>query len=372
MSQFLFQGLFSAGPRACFWCFSHSTKLNGACAVFHNSDAKLSRAQFLSQTLFGYGALFTVPHWLALASARAEAGELQSGTETPREDAFKNEVGTNANTNTKAAATRGTNSDPLSIEPLGPEETKYWAKKKAALDADPEVQMLRQVANDRPPIKTASVGLQFGMLVPEDGHLAPGQIALTFDDGPVPTVTKMILRALDEYSVPATFFQMGANARANPELSKLLVQHGHSVGSHTMNHPHLGQLAESLAQEEIIEGHKAVLAATGVGSNFFRFPFGEETPALVDFIQRSHLSSFKWNMEAQDWRFDGADDFYGHDLKRLLKAIMAEIDGKGRGIILMHDLMCTALVLPDVLNYLRIKDLTVVRFVQSPQVSEFT
>jgi len=321
----------------------------------NSNSAKLSRAQFLRDTLCGAGALVAVPYWLAPALA----GESHADSETPGADAFS-EQGT-AESKAAAVAT-GAASNLYSIESLSPEETDYWAKKKAELDDDPQVQKLRQEAKDKPPIKTASVALRFGVAVPEDGRLAPGQIALTFDDGPVPTVTKTILRALDAACVRATFFQLGANARKHPELSKLLVQHGHSVGSHTMTHPHLTELTELQAQDEIIEGHKAVLAATGVSCNFFRFPFGEESPTLVDFVRNRYLSPFKWNMESQDYRFDEADDFYGHDLRRLLKATMAEIDRKGTGIILMHDLMCTALVLPDVLNYLKIKGHTLVQF----------
>lgn len=61
-------------------------------------------------------------------------------------------------------------------------------------------------------------------------------VCLTFDDGPVPEVTPWLLDVLDEYGVKATFFVVGDNVRKYPELFRMLVERGHSVGNHTFNH----------------------------------------------------------------------------------------------------------------------------------------
>jgi peptidoglycan/xylan/chitin deacetylase (PgdA/CDA1 family) len=249
--------------------------------------------------------------------------------------------------------------DQLAPEPLTSEETEYWAKKKAELDLDPDIVNARRAAAKLPALKMQVVRVAPGM-IPAKGGLAAGFIALTIDDGPTATNSKMILKTLNDYGVNATFFHIGSRVEKNPLLSKLVMDQGQIVGSHTMHHAYLNKLSEKDAEKEILTGHAAVNQACGKVFPFFRFPYGESTPELLDFIKAQNLTAFSWNMCAYDWKFE--EEYYGEDLRRLYAGIVKEIDREGRGIILMHDRTCTALVLPDILDYLKIKKITLVQF----------
>ena len=249
--------------------------------------------------------------------------------------------------------------NPLSTEPISAEETKYWAKKKEELDIDPDVIKMRQAAAKMPPIKMQIVRVAPGML-PEQGGLAAGFIALTIDDGPTAANTRSLLKTLNDYGVKATFFHIGSRAEKNPLLCKLVVDDGQIVGSHTMHHAYMNKLTEEAAEKEFLAGQAAVRSACNTVAPFFRFPYGESTPELLDFLKAQNITSFGWNMCAYDWKFE--EDYYGEDLRQLYRGIIKEIDREGRGIILMHDRTCTSLVLPDVLNYIKVKKITLVQF----------
>ncbi|HKR23321.1 MAG TPA: polysaccharide deacetylase family protein, partial [Pyrinomonadaceae bacterium] len=79
----------------------------------------------------------------------------------------------------------------------------------------------------------------------------PGLLALTFDDGPDPRWTPAILDILKREQVPATFFIIGKNGQANPELLRRIVDEGHELGNHTFTHPNLGELPLPLTELEL-------------------------------------------------------------------------------------------------------------------------
>ena len=83
-----------------------------------------------------------------------------------------------------------------------------------------------------------------------DGELPAGQIALTFDDGPHATRTARVLEILAAAGVRATFFEIGRNAAAHPEISRRVVAAGHTVGSHTFSHADLPKVAEAHADSD--------------------------------------------------------------------------------------------------------------------------
>lgn len=93
-------------------------------------------------------------------------------------------------------------------------------------------------------------------------------VYLTFDDGPIPEVTPWVLDLLRKYNIKATFFCVGDNVRKHPEVFKMLVSAGHSVGNHTFNHLQ-GFKVKSDKYVENVE-----LADTYIRSNLFRPPHG--------------------------------------------------------------------------------------------------
>ena len=178
-----------------------------------------------------------------------------------------------------------------------------------------------------------------------DGDLPAGEIALTFDDGPHPTRTARVLEILAAAGVKATFFEIGRNAAAHPEISRQVVAAGHTVGSHTFSHPDLPKVTEPHAETEIESGEAAVSLALGLPPGhlpFFRFPYGAKTPAEQAFVSGRGNSTFFWNMDSDDWRT--------RDPHKLFLNVLQQIDRQGHGIILFHDIHeQTVIVLPHVL-----------------------
>jgi peptidoglycan/xylan/chitin deacetylase (PgdA/CDA1 family) len=113
------------------------------------------------------------------------------------------------------------------------------------------------------PAQTAPVGRkQFPRTLP----LAPKEIVLTFDDGPLPGATDRVLDALKHECVRATFFMLGRNAAAHPALAKRVLAEGHTVAHHTYKHALLNRMPIERAEAEIDHGIAAVEAVAYVES----------------------------------------------------------------------------------------------------------
>jgi hypothetical protein len=121
---------------------------------------------------------------------------------------------------------------------------------------------------------TPRVGLKsFPQTLPLDDH----EVVLTFDDGPWPATTSLVLAALARECVHATFFLIGRSASEHPDLVRRIAAEGHTIGHHTWKHPSLKRMTLSAATEEIDRGIGADEmalhgAATRIPSTpFFRF-----------------------------------------------------------------------------------------------------
>ena len=192
-----------------------------------------------------------------------------------------------------------------------------------------------------------------------DGELPAGQIALTFDDGPHPTRTVRVLQILADAGVKATFFEIGRNASARPEIARRVLAAGHTIGSHTFSHPNMARLPEPHAELEMESGDASVSAALGLRPGelpFFRFPYGAKTPSEQSFVQRHGNTTVFWNMDSEDWRI--------RDPHKLFLNVLSELDRAKHGIILFHDIHeQTVIVLPHVLAELRARHMKTVVFV---------
>jgi len=192
-----------------------------------------------------------------------------------------------------------------------------------------------------------------------DGRLGDGEIALTFDDGPHPERTPRVLQILADAGVKATFFEIGRNAAAYPEVARRVLAAGHTVGSHTFSHPNLSRITEPHAEAEVESGDASVSLALGLRAGelpFFRFPYGAKTPAQQGFVQRRGNTTFFWNMDSMDWKI--------RDPHRLFLNVLAELDRARRGIILFHDIHeQTVIVLPHVLAELRARHMKTIVFI---------
>ena len=182
------------------------------------------------------------------------------------------------------------------------------------------------------------------------------EVVLTFDDGPWPTNTRMVLEALAAHCVKATFFPVGKHAIWHPELLKEVAAQGHTIGSHTWSHANLGfkKMAEDKAKDEIELGMSAVKVALGAPpAPFFRFPYLQDPPALVSYLGKRNIGIFSMDLDSFDFKWRKPD--------QVIKTVMAKLERTGKGIILMHDFQqSTAKALPDLLNALKAKGYKVV------------
>jgi len=195
---------------------------------------------------------------------------------------------------------------------------------------------------------TPRVGLKsFPQTLPLGDH----EVVLTFDDGPWPATTSLVLAALARECVRATFFLIGRSASEHPELVRRIAAEGHTIGHHTWRHPSLKRTTLSAATEEIDRGIAADEmalhgAATRIPSTpFFRFPGFESTPATLEMLQSRGIVVFGADLWASDWNpMTPAQE---------LKLVTDRLAAAGKGIILLHDPKTrTAAMLPAFLRYL--------------------
>lgn len=142
----------------------------------------------------------------------------------------------------------------------------------------------------------------------------PRLIALTFDDGPYPVTTPLLLDVLAQLHVPATFFLIGRDAEQYPELTRRISLAGHEIADHTYSHPNLDQLSDAAVREELLKG-AAVLhrySADPAIDKFFRPPHGRFTEETIDVAQALHYHTILWSDDAGDWRSVPAKELADH------------------------------------------------------------
>jgi cellulose synthase/poly-beta-1,6-N-acetylglucosamine synthase-like glycosyltransferase/peptidoglycan/xylan/chitin deacetylase (PgdA/CDA1 family) len=169
----------------------------------------------------------------------------------------------------------------------------------------------------------------------------PGLLALTFDDGPDPRWTPAILDILKQENVPATFFIIGKNGQAYPELVRRVVDEGHEIGNHSFTHPNLGEIPLSLTELELNATQRLIESEVGRSTVLFRPPyFGdaeadkpqEVEPALV--AQRLGYIMVGVRIDPDDWQLPvTADQIVQRTIDR---AMDSNPETRGE-IILLHD-----------------------------------
>jgi uncharacterized protein with LGFP repeats len=127
-------------------------------------------------------------------------------------------------------------------------------------------------------------------------------VALTFDDGPSPQWTYQVLDILRAHGVKATFFLLGGNVAAHPEVARRIVAEGNLIGNHTYSHPNLDLLSTAAQASEIDRTTQAIGAATGVRPCFFRGPGGSHHGASVQQLAWDRgMTIAGWSKDTLDW-----------------------------------------------------------------------
>ena len=120
------------------------------------------------------------------------------------------------------------------------------------------------------------------------------KIYLTFDDGPTPEVLPFILKTLDTYQVPATFFCVGENMSRYPGLVKEMLEKNHVIGNHTQNHMS-GWRIKNKTYFENVEACNAVYK-----TKLFRPPYGRLRKSQANFLSKKY-KIIMWNVLSYDY-----------------------------------------------------------------------
>ena len=204
-------------------------------------------------------------------------------------------------------------------------------------------------------------GAEFGTLqYSQTLDLAHKEIVFSFDDGPNPDHTPLILDILDVHCVKATFFLVGRYVDRQPDLVREIARRGHTLASHTYTHPLLHRLSLANALVEIERGQTAIdTALMGTGYHaapFFRFPGLNHTSALRAKLAQRDIAVMSCDFGADDWRRISADEVYRRSLRN--------IESRGSGMIIMHDTQArTVEALPRLLETLAERGYTAVHMV---------
>lgn len=161
----------------------------------------------------------------------------------------------------------------------------------------------------------------------------PGELALTFDDGPNPAWTPRLLDLLAEHNTHATFFMVGRFAKAERELARRVAEAGHLIGNHTWSHPDLSRASASQVLDELTRTNDLLGQIAGQPIRYFRPPFGARRPYVLKLARQLGLIPVTWNAMTRDWREPSAD--------KISASLMRKIDrNQARGFatnIVLHD-----------------------------------
>ncbi|MGW4649614.1 bifunctional polysaccharide deacetylase/glycosyltransferase family 2 protein [Kitasatospora sp. NPDC004289] len=173
-----------------------------------------------------------------------------------------------------------------------------------------------------------------GAAPPRSARPADRTVALTFDDGPDPVWTPQILDVLRRHQVDATFFVVGSQVAAHPELARRIVAEGHELGVHTFTHADLAAVPEWRRSLELSQSQLALAGAVSRTSSLLRPPYSSSAAALTDADweavrkagQDGYLAVLT-TLDSGDWRRPGVD------------RIVADATPRGTAgeIVLMHD-----------------------------------
>ena len=128
----------------------------------------------------------------------------------------------------------------------------------------------------------------------DPNFLAPGEVVLTFDDGPSPKDTREVLAALAKECTKATFFIVGERVALHPEIVKELAEQGHTIGTHTWSHPNLARLSLPDVTREIEATFDAAQKASPEPvAPFFRHPYPSSSKVTVDYLKSRNIERFR-------------------------------------------------------------------------------
>ncbi len=150
------------------------------------------------------------------------------------------------------------------------------------------------------------------------------KVALTFDDGPHPVYTPMLLEGLKKRGVKVTFFLMGSAVENYPDIVKEIADDGHLIGNHTLHHVGLENADAALIRSEVVSANELIEEVTGESPQFIRPPFGQCNDGIES---DTGMICVLWSIDSQDW--------CTKDASKVVRRVLPNV--RDNSIILMHD-----------------------------------
>ena len=174
------------------------------------------------------------------------------------------------------------------------------------------------------------------------------EIALSFDDGPHPRLTPLILGILKEYGIRATFFMIGENVEYYPLAARAVAEAGHEIGNHTFSHRRFNRMSEAEMLQEIRACEQAIASVSETPVHFIRPPEGQMNDTMRRMIGSLDYRIILWDVDTRDWAHTSPAEIARH----ILDTVQAG------DIILMHDFIgydsptpeALRLVIPELLE----------------------
>jgi peptidoglycan/xylan/chitin deacetylase (PgdA/CDA1 family)/sulfur carrier protein ThiS len=163
------------------------------------------------------------------------------------------------------------------------------------------------------------------------GHATPpGEVALSFDDGPWPVSTLQVLKILKHYDVPATFCMVGYEVQRYPSIAQAVQQAGMTICNHSWDHPLDPPLADLTPQHlhDELSRTNDQLATLGIQPTLFRPPGGSEDDAVVQEARNQGMRVVMWSVDPQDWKSDLT-------AKQVTERVLSHV--QAGSIVLLHD-----------------------------------
>lgn len=166
------------------------------------------------------------------------------------------------------------------------------------------------------------------------------KVLLTFDDGPIPEDTYLILKKLEQYNIKAVFFCVGENVNRYPQIVKDILSAGHTIGSHTNNHKNVTDKDFNPATE-IENYNKSFFYTYGVKLKYFRPPHGRFNLYTGRLLRKYDLNNVMWTLLTYDFL---------NNINEVKNAVRNYL--KSNSIVVLHDSIKSKDIISDSIDYI--------------------
>ena len=196
------------------------------------------------------------------------------------------------------------------------------------------------------------------------GEEVRGLVTFTFDDGPNPGTTDVVVDALQQYNIPALFFivtkrLVGKDSEAPRALLAQMLDKGFLVASHSVTHRKLRRASATKLAAEIDESIRILSKEAARPIGMFRVPFGAIDDRAREWLKKRRLTETFWSIDTRDWEAE--------DPAALRNKVFEMIVAQDGGVVLMHDVKpITAGIVADVLDDLELENCTRLEYGRTP------